>query len=161
MGVGRAVADGQILNVVAEHLTQIAGQRVAITKAKKSVAQFRSREGMKIGAMATLRGERMWSFLDKLIYLAIPRIKDFRGLSPKKGFDKQGNYNLGLTEQALFPKLILRSWSTIRVSTSPSSSKTPILRSLALLKGIGIPFRERRSYESWQKSKVARQAQRD
>lgn len=144
MGVGRAVQDGQILNAVAEHLTQIAGQRVAITKAKKSVAQFRSREGMKIGAMATLRGERMWAFLDKLIYLAIPRIKDFRGYSPKKGFDKQGNYNLGLTEQALFPevdldKLELNQGLNVTIVIENSDPE----KSFALLKGLGFPYRER------------------
>ena len=106
MGVGRAIADGQILNIVAEHLSQLAGQRAQITKARKAIAQFRSRAGVKIGARATLRGERMWAFVDKFVHLAVPRIKDFRGLSPK-GFDKQGNYSVGLTEQALFPEIQL------------------------------------------------------
>lgn len=144
MGVGRAIADGQILNIVADHLSQIAGQRVQVTKAKKSIAQFRSREGMKIGCMATLRGARMWAFLDKLTCLAIPRIKDFRGLSPKKGFDKQGNYSLGLTEQALFPEIDLE-----RLDQNQGLSISVVIRnsdkekSLALLKSIGFPFRER------------------
>jgi len=143
MGVGRAVGDGQILNVVAEHLTQLAGQRAAITRARKSVAQFRSRQGMKTGARVTLRGQRMWSFLDKLIQLAMPRIRDFRGISPK-GFDKQGNYSIGLTEQALFPEVVLEKIEhnqglniTICVENSDPE------KSLNLLKQIGMPFRER------------------
>ncbi len=143
MGVGRAVQDNQILSIVSEHLSQIAGQRATITKAKKAVAQFRSREGMKIGARVTLRGERKWAFLDKLINLAIPRIKDFRGISPK-GFDRQGNFNLGLTEQALFPEVNLEKIEhnqglniTICIENSDPE------KSLTLLRGIGFPFRER------------------
>lgn len=143
MGVGRAVSDGQILNIVAEHLTQLAGQRAAITKARKSIAQFRSRQDMKIGARVTLRGERMWAFLDKLIQLSMPRIRDFRGISPK-GFDKQGNYSIGLTEQALFPEVMLEKVEhnqglNITICIENSDPK----KSLSLLKQVGMPFRER------------------
>jgi large subunit ribosomal protein L5 len=143
MGVGRAVQDGQILNVVAEHLSQIAGQRAVITKTRKAISNFRSREGMKIGAKVTLRGERMWSFLDKLICIAVPRIKDFRGLSPK-GFDRQGCFNMGLAEQALFPEIMLE-----KLEHNQGMNITIVFRnsdaekSLAVLKGIGMPFKDR------------------
>ncbi len=142
MGVGRAIADGQILNVVSEHLSLLAGQKSTITKAKKAVANFRSRIGVKIGARVTLRGERMWSFLDRLINLAIPRIKDFRGLNPK-GFDGRGNYNLGLREQALFHEIQLDKLEhnqglniTICISNSTDEISFDLLRSLHM------PFRD-------------------
>lgn len=143
MGVGRAVADGQILSTVAEHLSLIAGQRAAVTIAKKAIANFRTREGVKIGARVTLRGTRMWAFLDKLIHLAIPRIKDFRGLSPK-GFDKAGNFNLGLREQALFhevqlDKLEHNQGLQITICFKNSSEKL----SLDVLKALHMPFREK------------------
>jgi large subunit ribosomal protein L5 len=142
MGVGRAIADGQILNVVAEHLTLLAGQRATVTLTKKAIANFRSRIGMKIGARVTLRGERMWSFLDKLINLAIPRIKDFRGMSPK-GFDTQGNYNLGLREQALFHEVSLDKLEHNQglAITICFSNSTPD-RSRDMLKHLRFPFRE-------------------
>jgi large subunit ribosomal protein L5 len=143
MGVGRAVNDNQILGVVSEHLTQLAGQKATITKAKKAVAQFRSRDGMKIGTRVTLRGPRMWAFMDRLVHLAIPRIKDFRGLSPK-GFDKAGNFSIGLSEQALFPEVTLDrldhnqglSITIVFERSNPELSKE-------LLKGIKMPLRER------------------
>jgi large subunit ribosomal protein L5 len=143
MGVGRAVADGQILAVVSEHLSAIAGQRAAVTVAKKAVANFRTREGVKIGARVTLRGPRMWAFIDKLIHLAIPRIKDFRGLSPK-GFDKAGNFNLGLREQALFhevqlDKLEHNQGLQITICFANSTEKL----SLEVLKALHMPFREK------------------
>lgn len=143
MGVGRAIADGQILNVVSEHLSLVAGQRATVTKAKKAVANFKSRIGVKIGARVTLRGERMWSFLDRLINTAVPRIKDFRGLSPKS-FDGKGNYNMGLREQALFHEIVLDKLEhnqglNITICISNSSDE----RSLELLKLLNMPFRER------------------
>jgi large subunit ribosomal protein L5 len=145
MGVGRAIADGQILNVVSDHLTAIAGQKCTVTKAKKAVANFRSRIGVKIGARVTLRGERMWSFLDKLINLAIPRIKDFRGLSPK-GFDGRGNYNLGLREQALFHEVVLDKLEhnqglhiTICFRNSTDAMSFDVLRAL------NFPFRQQQA----------------
>ena len=142
MGVGRAIANGEILNVVTEHLTQLSGQKATVTKAKKAVANFRSRIGVKIGCRVTLRGERMWAFLDKLISLAIPRIKDFRGISPK-AFDREGNYNLGLREQALFQEIVLDKLEhnqglNITICISNSDPK----KSYDLLKLINMPFRE-------------------
>jgi large subunit ribosomal protein L5 len=143
MGVGRAVQDGQILNIVSEHLTNIAGQKASITKARKAIANFKTRIGVKIGAHVTLRGQRMWSFLDKLVYLAVPRIKDFRGLSPK-GFDAQGNYNFGLREQALFHEVVLD-----KLEHNQGLNITIVIRnsnetiSLDLLKSISFPFREK------------------
>lgn len=143
MGVGRAVADGQILNTVAEHLSLIAGQRAAVTKAKKAVANFRTREGVKIGARITLRGKLMWAFMDKLVHLAIPRIKDFRGLSPK-GFDAAGNFNLGLREQALFHEVQLEKLEHnqgLQITVCFKNS-SPAL-SLDVLKALQMPFREK------------------
>ena len=143
MGVGRAVADGQILNVVSEHLTQIAGQKVAITKAKKAVANFKTRIGVKIGCHVTLRGERMWAFLDKLINLAVPRIKDFRGLSPK-GFDGRGNYNMGLREQALFQEIVLEKLEHnqgLNITICFRNSTDAVSRDM--LKALRMPFREK------------------
>jgi len=142
MGVGRAVQDGQILNVVSEHLTLLAGQRSTVTKAKKAVANFRSRIGVKLGCRVTLRGDRMWSFLDKLINLAIPRIRDFRGIS-QNAFDKEGNYNLGLREQALFHEIVLDKLEhnqglNITICISNSDPK----KSFELLKMLNMPFRE-------------------
>ena len=143
MGVGRAIADGQILNVVSEHLSLLAGQRATITKAKKAVANFRSRIGVKIGARVTLRGERMWGFLDRLINLAIPRIRDFRGVSPK-GFDGRGNYNLGLREQALFHEIVLDKLEHnqgLNITICIRNSTDAI--SFDLLKLLNMPFREK------------------
>lgn len=143
MGVGRAVADGQILNTVAEHLSLIAGQRAAVTKAKKAVANFRTREGVKIGARITLRGKLMWAFMDKLVHLAIPRIRDFRGLSPK-GFDAAGNFNLGLREQALFHEVQLEKLEHnqgLQITVCFKNSNPTL--SLDVLKALQMPFREK------------------
>lgn len=142
MGVGRAIADGQILNVVSEHMSAIAGQKCTITKAKKAVANFRSRIGVKIGCRVTLRGERMWSFLDKLINLAIPRIRDFRGMSPK-GFDGRGNYNLGLREQALFHEVVLEKLEHnqgLHITICIKNSTDVV--SVDVLKALNFPFRQ-------------------
>ena len=104
MGLGKAIAEKPRLEAAIKELTVIAGQKPVICKAKKSVSNFKLREGMEIGAKVTLRGNRMWEFLDRLIILAIPRVKDFRGLNPK-GFDGRGNYNMGLTEQTVFSEV--------------------------------------------------------
>lgn len=144
MGVGRAIADGNILNVVADHLSQLAGQKSTITLAKKAVSNFRSRQGNKIGCRVTLRGQRMWGFLDRMVNLAIPRIKDFRGLPAKSGFDKQGSFSMGLKEQALFPEVTLD-----RLDHNQGLHVNIVIRnttpdmSYELLKGIGMPFRDR------------------
>ena len=143
MGVGRAVQDGQILNVVSEHLTQIAGQKASITKAKKAIANFKTRIDVKLGCHVTLRGQKMWSFLDKLIFLAVPRIRDFRGLSPS-GFDGRGNYNMGLREQALFHEIVLEKLEhnqglniTICFRNSTDDMSRDVLKSLS------FPFRDK------------------
>src|SRR5262249_21398300 len=104
MGLGKAITEKPRLEAAVKDLTAIAGQKAVICKAKKSVSNFKLREGMEIGAKVTLRGNRMWEFLDRLIVLAVPRVKDFRGLNPK-GFDGRGNYNMGLTEQTVFPEV--------------------------------------------------------
>src|SRR5699024_294718 len=104
MGVGEAVIQGSLLEHAIADLTVITGQKPAVTRAKKSIASFKLREGNAIGAKVTLRGDRMWEFLDRLIALAIPRIRDFRGLSPKS-FDGRGNYTFGVTEQLIFPEI--------------------------------------------------------
>lgn len=140
MGVGRAVQDGQILNVVSEHMTRLAGQKAVITKARKAVSNFRSRQGMKIGCMVTLRGERMWSFLDRLIHVAIPRIKDFRGLA--KAFDENGNYNVGFREQAIFPEIELERLEHnqgMQVTIVFSHSNPE--KSLVMLRALGMPIK--------------------
>ena len=143
MGVGRAVQDGQILNVVSEHLTQIAGQKVAITKAKKAIANFKTRIDVKLGCHVTLRGEKMWSFLDKLVFLAVPRIRDFRGLSPS-GFDGRGNYNMGLREQALFHEIQLEKLEHnqgLNITICFRNSTDDMSRDV--LKTLNFPFREK------------------
>ncbi len=104
MGVGEAIKDGRLLDAAVEDLTTITGQKPVITKARKSIAGFKLREGMPIGVKVTLRGDRMWEFLDRLISLALPRIRDFRGLSAN-AFDGRGNYTFGLTEQLVFPEI--------------------------------------------------------
>ena len=104
MGVGDAVKDGRMLEAALADLTVIAGQKPVVTKARKSIAGFKLREGMAIGAKVTLRGDRMWEFLDRLLAIALPRIRDFRGLDPK-AFDGRGNYTLGVTEQLIFPEV--------------------------------------------------------
>jgi len=104
MGVGRAILDRKILEEVMEHLGQITGQKPQITRSRKAVAAFRLREGMEVGCRVTLRGNRMYEFLDRLVTLALPRVRDFRGLNPN-AFDGQGNYSLGLNEQLVFPEI--------------------------------------------------------
>jgi large subunit ribosomal protein L5 len=104
MGLGKAVQDRKKLEEALEHLTQISGQKPQITRSRKAVSAFRLREGMEVGARVTLRGQRMYDFLDRLISLALPRVRDFRGLNPK-AFDGRGNYSLGLNEQLVFPEI--------------------------------------------------------
>ncbi len=104
MGIGDAVKDGRMLDAALEDLTIITGQKPVVTKARKSIAGFKLREGMPIGAKVTLRGDRMWEFYDRLVSLALPRIRDFRGMSPRS-FDGHGNYTMGVTEQLIFPEI--------------------------------------------------------
>ncbi|MCB9072164.1 MAG: 50S ribosomal protein L5 [Bdellovibrionaceae bacterium] len=137
-----AVQNAKLLNTAAEELSQITGQKPVITKAKKSIANFKLREGMPIGVSVTLRQERMWSFFDRLISLALPRVRDFRGLSAK-GFDGRGNYNMGLKEQTIFPEINYDKVDKIRGMniTICTSAKTDA-EGKALLESFGFPFRK-------------------
>jgi large subunit ribosomal protein L5 len=142
MGVGDAKVNARALDKAAEELTIIAGQRAQITRAKKSIAGFKIREGMPIGAKVTLRGARMWEFLDRLVSIALPRIRDFRGLSPAS-FDGRGNYSLGIREQIIFPEIDYDDVETIRgldvtITTTADSDE----EAHALLRELGLPFRE-------------------
>ena len=141
MGVGEAVANSSLLEGAVRDLTVITGQKPLVTKAKKSIAQFKLREGNAIGAKVTLRGDRMWEFLDRLISLSIPRIRDFRGLPPNS-FDGRGNYTFGVTEQLIFPEVDYDSVDHTRgmditiVTTARSNAEGK-----ALLDAFGFPFR--------------------
>ena len=142
MGVGEAAKDSKLIEGAVKDLTAITGQKPQVTKARKSIAQFKLREGMPIGAHVTLRGDRMWEFLDRLLSLALPRIRDFRGLSPRQ-FDGRGNYTFGLTEQVMFHEInqdnIDRSRGMdITVVTTAANDD----EGRALLKALGFPFKE-------------------
>ena len=142
MGVGEAARDGKLIEGAVRDLTAITGQRPAVARARKSIAQFKLREGMPIGAKVTLRGDRMWEFLDRLLSLALPRIRDFRGLSDQQ-FDGNGNYTFGLTEQSMFheidPDSIDRPRGMdITVVTSAANDD----EGRALLRALGFPFKE-------------------
>jgi large subunit ribosomal protein L5 len=142
MGVGEAARDSKLIEGAIKDLATITGQKPHVTRARKSIAQFKLREGMPIGAHVTLRGDRMWEFLDRLLSLALPRIRDFRGLSPRQ-FDGRGNYTFGLTEQAMFHEIdqdkIDRSRGMdITVVTTASNDD----EGRALLKQLGFPFKE-------------------
>ncbi len=140
MGVGDALKDGRLLDAAVEDLATITGQKPIITKARRSVAGFKIREGMAIGVKVTLRGDRMWEFLDRLITVAIPRIRDFRGLDPR-AFDGHGNYTLGLTEQLIFPEIDydkvvkVRGMDVTIVTTAETDEE-----GRALLVALGFPF---------------------
>ncbi len=140
MGVGEAVRDAKLLDGAVADLTTITGQKPAVTRARKSIANFKLREGMAIGAKVTLRGDRMWEFLDRLLATALPRIRDFRGLDPRS-FDGQGNYTLGLTEQLVFPEVDYDKVDSVRgmditvVTTAASDDE-----GRALLRALGFPF---------------------
>ena len=140
MGVGDALKDGRMLEAAVEDLQVITGQKPVITKARKSIAGFKLREGMAIGAKVTLRGDRMWEFIDRLVSIAIPRIRDFRGLDPD-AFDGRGNYTLGLTEQLIFPEIDYDKVAKVRgmditvVTTARSDEE-----GRALLVALGFPF---------------------
>jgi large subunit ribosomal protein L5 len=140
MGVGEGKTDAKALDSAIEELTIIAGQRAQVRRARKSIAQFKIREGMPIGAKVTLRGDRMWEFLDRLIAIALPRIRDFRGLSPNS-FDGRGNYSLGIREQIIFPEIDYDSISQIRgldvaITTTAENDE----QARALLQGLGFPL---------------------
>jgi large subunit ribosomal protein L5 len=141
MGVGDAAKDSKLIDGAVRDLTQITGQKPQVTKARKSIAQFKLREGMPIGAHATLRGDRMWEFLDRLVTLALPRIRDFRGLSGKQ-FDGNGNYTFGLTEQVMFHEIDQDKIDRVRGMdiTVVTTAKTDD-EGRALLNALGFPFK--------------------
>jgi large subunit ribosomal protein L5 len=142
MGVGEAARDSKLIEGAVKDLTAITGQKPQITRARKSIAQFKLREGMPIGAHVTLRGDRMWEFLDRLLTLALPRIRDFRGLSPRQ-FDGRGNYTFGLTEQAMFHEIDQdqvdrsRGMDITIVTTATNDDE-----GRALLTRLGFPYKE-------------------
>ncbi len=142
MGLGEAIANAKILDTAVEELRSITGQKPVVTKAKKSIAAFKLREGMNIGAMVTLRGERMYEFLDRLISVALPRVRDFRGISAK-AFDGRGNYTLGVREQLIFPEIDFNKVDKTRgMNISIVTSAKNDEQSRALLKAMGMPFRQ-------------------
>jgi large subunit ribosomal protein L5 len=142
MGLGKAIGERKRLDEAVDHLAQITGQKPLITKSRKAVSGFRLREGMEVGAMVTLRGKRMFEFLDRLISLALPRVRDFRGLNPK-AFDGRGNYSLGLNEQLVFPEILADKTSFVQgmnitmVTTADNDDEGRLL-----LKHMGMPFRK-------------------
>jgi len=140
MGVGEAKTDAKQLDAAMEELTTIAGQRAQVRKARKSVAQFKIREGMPIGAKVTLRGARMYEFLDRLVSIALPRIRDFRGLN-QKSFDGRGNYSLGLREQTIFPEIDYDNVKEIRgLDVAITTTAQTDEQAEALLRGLGLPL---------------------
>jgi large subunit ribosomal protein L5 len=147
MGVGEAKTDAKLLDSAIEELTTIAGQRAHVRLARKSIASFKLREGMPVGARVTLRGDRMWEFLDRLVSIALPRIRDFRGLNPGS-FDGRGNFSLGIREQIIFPEIDYDSIQNIRgldvaITTTAENDE----QGLALLRALGMPFTQEESPE--------------
>jgi len=142
MGLGEAIQNAKVLDTAANDLAIISGQKPVITKAKKSIAAFKLREGMSIGSMVTLRGERMYEFLDRLVNVALPRVRDFRGISPKS-FDGRGNYTLGLRDQLIFPEIDFgkidkaRGMNVCIVTTAKNDEEAR-----SLLRHLGMPFRQ-------------------
>src|SRR6266498_3195344 len=140
MGVGEAKTDAKQLDAAVEELTTIAGQRAQIRKARKSIASFKLREGMPVGARVTLRGARMWEFLDRLVTIALPRIRDFRGLNPSS-FDGRGNFSLGIREQLIFPEINYDDVAQVRgLDVAITTTAETDEEGLALLRGLGLPF---------------------
>jgi large subunit ribosomal protein L5 len=140
MGVGEAKTDAKALDAAIEELTTIAGQRAQLRRARKSIAGFKLREGMAVGCKVTLRGARMWEFLDRLVSIALPRIRDFRGLS-LGSFDGRGNYSLGIREQIIFPEIDYDSVAAIRgLDVAITTSAATDEQAQALLRGLGLPF---------------------
>jgi large subunit ribosomal protein L5 len=143
MGVGDAARDSKLMEGAVRDLATITGQKPAVTKARKSIAQFKLREGQPIGAHVTLRGDRMWEFLDRLLSLALPRIRDFRGLSPKQ-FDGRGNYTFGLTEQVMFHEIDQDKIDRVRgMDITVVTTATNNDEGRALLRHLGFPFKEK------------------
>ena len=140
MGIGDAKTEAKVLENALDQLTTIAGQRAQVRRARKSIASFKLREGMPVGVRVTLRGARMWEFLDRLISIALPRIRDFRGLSTRS-FDGRGNFSLGIREQIIFPEINYDDVSTIRgLDVAITTTAETDEQGLALLRGLGLPF---------------------
>jgi large subunit ribosomal protein L5 len=141
MGLGEATSNAKIVDTAADELSKITGQKATVRRAKKSIAAFKVREGMPIGAMVTLRGERMYEFLDRLMSIALPRVRDFKGISPK-GFDGRGNYTLGLRDQIIFPEIDYMKVDKARgMNVSVVTSAKTDEEARKLLQLIGLPFR--------------------
>jgi large subunit ribosomal protein L5 len=144
MGVGEAKTEPKALDSAVEELTTIAGQRAQVRRARRSIAGFKIREGMPIGARVTLRGERMYEFLDRLVSIALPRIRDFRGLNPRS-FDGRGNYSIGIREQIIFPEINYDDIAGIRgLDVAITTSAPNDEQAFALLRSLGLPFAEDR-----------------
>ena len=142
MGMGEAVANAKVLDTAVEELKAIVGQKPVITKAKKSIASFKLRQGMPIGVMVTLRGEHMYEFFDRLVSVALPRVRDFRGVSPK-AFDGRGNYTIGIREQLIFPEIDFNKVDKTRgMNISIVTTASDDDQARALLKALGMPFRQ-------------------
>ena len=141
MGMGEAIANAKILDTAADELRAITGQKPVVTKAKKSIASFKLRQGMPIGVVVTLRGDRMYEFFDRLVSVALPRVRDFRGVSPK-AFDGRGNYTIGIREQLIFPEIDFNKVDKLRgMNISIVTTARTDEHARALLKGLGMPFR--------------------
>ena len=141
MGLGDATQNAKIVDTGVDELGRITGQKAVVTRAKKSIAQFKVRKGMPIGAMVTLRGERMWEFLDRLMAVALPRVRDFRGVSPR-GFDGRGNFTMGLKDQLLFPEIDYMKVDKARgMNVSVVTTAKTDEESRKLLQLLGVPFR--------------------
>lgn len=141
MGLGEATSNPKVIDAASEDLARVTGQKSAVTRARKSVAAFKVRQGMPIGAMVTLRGERMYEFLDRLVSTALPRVRDFRGISPK-GFDGRGNYTMGLRDQLIFPEIdYLKVDKTRGMNVSVVTTAKSDEEARRLLQLLGFPFR--------------------
>ncbi|MCL4845562.1 MAG: 50S ribosomal protein L5 [Acidobacteria bacterium] len=141
MGLGEATQNAKVIDTASDDLARIVGQRPAVTRAKKSIAAFKVRQGMPVGSMVTLRGERMYEFLDRLVSIALPRVRDFRGVSPK-GFDGRGNYTLGLKDQLMFPEIdYMKVEKTRGMNISVVTTAKTDEEARKLLQLIGVPFR--------------------
>ena len=141
MGMGEAIANAKILDTAADELRAVTGQKPVITKAKKSIASFKLRQAMPIGVMVTLRGDRMYEFLDRLVSIALPRVRDFRGVSPK-AFDGRGNYTIGVREQLIFPEIDFNKVDKLRgMNISIVTTARNDEQARSLLRGLGMPFR--------------------
>ena len=142
MGMGEAIANAKVLDTASDELSAIAGQKPVITRAKKSIASFKLRQGMPIGTMVTLRGDRMYEFFDRLVSVALPRVRDFRGVSPK-AFDGRGNYTLGIRDQLIFPEIDFNKVDKTRgMNISIVTTARNDEHARALLRALGMPFRQ-------------------